>query len=223
MLKAGGHLQFIHSTGSRSIISGHAVEYLFELVEMEEGVTLQDVFQVLLNNPRLLDIYRKVSARELLEEAFAGVAVLYSGEYDPDGVEYLELSGDCRFDPETRTFEPMHVLSLVGVGFSLRESLIRDPFDLAAGQRQRWILAGTSPGQWINCPLRFESSTEVWERYSQRERDKLDFGLPVLGQMIYSILHEFSFFGVGQRRMDVLNEIAAQSSGEEGFDDLLPE
>ncbi len=218
MLKAGGNLEFIRCTGDRASVSSDAVGYLFEMLEMEEGIRLGDVFQVLRNNPGLLNIYKNVSGRELLEDAFSGEAMPHSSEYDPDGVEYLELRRNCRFDRDARTFQPMHLLDLTAVGFSLKEPLIRDPYAFATGHRQRWSMANAAPSEWMNCPLRFECGTKVWEDYSQRARDKLDFGLPVLGQVIYSILHEFSFFGVGQRRIDLMTEIAMQSHWQEHSD-----
>lgn len=190
-----------------------AAAYLFTPVRLAAGLRLGDVFQLLAANPGLVDIFRRDGAAFLLEEVLGGEAPPYTGEYDPLGIEYLELSLGWQIEIRKRT-QKGHTdmvrheicgylprLDFNGVGYSLREA------DAARhgripGERIRWGIDLTPPRMLVNTPLRLSRTVTVHEhiQHSLKRHENLTrrYDYPadyMLGQVIHSILWELSVFG----------------------------
>jgi hypothetical protein len=194
-------------------ITADAAAYLFTPVRLDAGLRLGDVFQLLVANRGLVDIFRRDSAASLLTEVFGGEAPPYSGAYDPLGIEYLELSLDWRIEIRKRTQKGrtdvvrheicgyLPRLDFNGVGYPLRDK------DAArhgrtAGERIRWGIDLVPPRMLMHTPLRLNRTVTVYEhiQHSLKRHENLTHAFEYradypLGQVIHSILWELSVFG----------------------------
>lgn len=194
-------------------ITKDAAAYLFTPVRLDAGLRLGDVFRLLAAHPGLVDIFRRDSAAALLEEVFGGEAPPYTDEYDPLGIEYLELSLDWRIEIRKRTQKGrtdairheicgyLPRLQFNGIGYPLR---VEDALcqGRVAGERIRWGIDLMPPRMLMNTPLRLNRTVTVYEhiQHSLKKHENLqhiyDYRADyLLGQIIHSVLWELSVFG----------------------------
>jgi hypothetical protein len=101
-------------------VSDRAIEYLFDIGLLEQGVLLRDIFLVLQANPGLSSVFRRLRCKELVESAFKGEAPP-KAEYDPTGVDYLEVQRLCFYDEHIKKYSSLSLFNMRGVGFMLKE------------------------------------------------------------------------------------------------------
>lgn len=211
-LKPGGLLFYSDPYLVETDVSELAVEYLCELAVLDEGVTLRDVLLLLKNNPPLLQVLRRFWAVELVEEAFAGESGSNTGADEPDEVEYLLLTRPCAVDLRTKAYEVMTRLGLVGIGFPQR-----DPGSHGSnvGDRQEWSMCGASVRTCLHYPLRLERTSKVFVHGRDLKAkagraiamEEINFGPPTLLQILHSICYDLSFFGLGDRKSEVVDSL----------------
>ncbi|MEF8714900.1 MAG: hypothetical protein V5B39_15360 [Accumulibacter sp.] len=211
-LQPGGLLFYSDPHLVETDVSELAVEYLCELAVLDEGVTLRDVLLLLKNNPPLLQVLRRFWAVELVEEAFAGESSSDTGADEPDEVEYLLLTRPCAVDLRTKAYEVMTRLGLVGIGFPQR-----DPGSNGnnVGDRQEWSMCGASVRTCLHYPLRLERTSKVFVHGRDRKAkagraiamEEINFGPPTLLQILHSICYDLSFFGLGDRKSEVVDSL----------------
>lgn len=211
-LKPGGLLFYSDPYLVETDVSELAVEYLCELAVLDEGVTLRDVLLLLKNNTPLLQVLRRFWAVELVEEAFAGESGSDTGADEPDEVEYLLLTRPCAVDLRTESYEVMTRLGLVGIGFPQR-----DPGSNGSnvGDRQEWSMCGASVRTCLHYPLRLERTSKVFVHGRDLKAkagraiamEEINFGPPTLLQILHSICYDLSFFGLGDRKSEVVDSL----------------
>ena len=189
VLRPGGILE-LHYCDERYDVSESAVEYLFELTHLNKKVHVRDIYLLLKRNPGLFPVLRRFHAQELVADAFSGTADPYLATYDPEGIEYFELSRLGFFDVDTDTYSPMNHLDFPAIGWELREPFVTDQEHRAVGQRRNWDYYFASPREILNYPLRFTETCEVWRRgfHSQSEFVNVSFGPAMLGQIIEAVI-----------------------------------
>lgn len=230
-LRPNGQVTLLRLDGSEHDVSNSAGEYLFHQVLLEEGVLLRDVFQMLQRNPLLLQVFRPFYAEELVKEALSEGAPPVPA-YGPENIEYLELARFCMTDHETHTYESQFLM-LSGIGFALREPLETELQVFPVGSRQDWSISLTPIFELANYPLRFNDEVEFRDpplvaRDAGRQpglSGKFKFGPPTLGQVVHGVLHELTFFGVGDARTQfqegILDAQIAGDAKEVSSDDLI--
>lgn len=201
MLKAGGKLMH-YSAATNDIreqvcsdVTQQAVSYLSEAVRFDGEIHVRDVFSLLETNPLLLDVFARLHAAEFLAEARKGISTPYSGEYDPDGIEYLELFYHEETDTEAGGAVATRHLWLRAIGYELREDCLKNGIiEYKKGSRIHWSIMFLPVTDILNLPLRFNPNaapdvTGHDSHYGTRSN------LPSLEQVISSLLQELSFHG----------------------------
>lgn len=218
-LKKDGILTRHVSKNMKSVdVSAHAIEFLFEPCKLGRGVVLKDVFLLIQSNPSLFHVFNRFSAHDLVNEALAEYADPKVPNDSPDCVEYLELFKIVD-DLSDGSYEVWPRIFVHGVGYQFKEDTVIDGCHHLKGSRINYGMIGSSPAESINLPLRLASNKFRWhgtDKFGKRSiADKnfkfLDLGLPSLGELILGVLHDFSFFGVGNERSEFANVLASQT------------
>jgi hypothetical protein len=207
VLKTGGRLENIRWVYDEDAGKGEyvpkdvtddAASFLMEPLRIEGELFLRDIFALLELNPILVAVFRRDWAAEYLAEAKRVEAAPYTGEYDPDGIEYLELYQCWEKTKETGEIEGHHRLDFHGIGFELREDLMQDDYVMhRKGSRIPWAIEFTPLAKLLNLPLRFNPEVHVSVRDARynSETETLRMSSPTLAQVIHGVLWEISFCG----------------------------
>jgi hypothetical protein len=182
-------------------VSRNAFEYLFEPVQLAGALRLKDLFQLVENNPLLVALLRRSWAAELLDEAKSAKVIPYTGEYAPDGIEFLELYSPWEYNSTTQEYTGLSRLHLHGVGFLLKEDIQREGYlEHSAGTRIHWGIDFTSLGELLDIPLRVCAEVTICEGDSGRDNwggdvAKATYREHTLGQVLDGVFWELSFHG----------------------------
>jgi hypothetical protein len=240
-LKAGGRLVAARwnydeatETGTTELfdVSDNAASYLFDQVDVEDGVTLGDVFRVLAADPALQSIYKRSFAESLCAEAAKG-AEPWPDENPAHELEYLELYHVLEFNSAEASYGPLDRWSMHGIGVELSEDY--PLMGKGAGERIEWSIHMTPVRQLLALPLRLKNLTMVIEtdRNTTRRRRAIKEVLAphiTLGQLLHQVLHELSWYGTPEEQAQLGQELAekitkrddrsADSANEDPFESL---
>lgn len=186
-------------------VTEQAACHLFDTVALTSGVALRDIFLLLDANPLLLQVFAKDWAAELLAEIMGSAkhSAVPSIEYDPQGIEFLELYQVWHRDSENGELQlqPIHRLGFHGVGFRLREDGVHDgQVEYRADERIHWGVSLVSPLELLHLPMRLNPEVVIREH----NLDSVDHGQEIgrllnpgvtLGQVLNGILRELSWHG----------------------------
>lgn len=187
----------------------NAIRHLFDACELEEGITLKDVF-LLLNTE--LDIFDSVLGnwcKEIVTEGLSKEPKIYDlSVYSPDQIEYLELY----FTPGYESYEGKDSFygfsrpDFHGVGVVLQEE--KDFYK--KGERIPWGISFTPANELINIPVKLNKEFTIYHSIlSKPEYDgSPDFGVIkrfnnpqyTLGHILNGIIWEMSFYGGPETR-----------------------
>ncbi|MFL9913983.1 hypothetical protein PQR75_00960 [Paraburkholderia fungorum] len=225
-LTTGGKLEYFHWVSDEvtgddayvpSDVTDSAAAYMMEPVRFGSEIYVRDIFSLLDRNPVLVGIFKRGYAAEYLGESKKGSAVPYTGEYDPEAIEYLELFCNWEKDSETNEITGIHQLSLRGVGYELRDNFVSDGGEYEKGTRIYWGVAFSPVGQIFNLPLRFNSEVFVVDsRNLSHTLHSFRIPGPTLAQIIHAVLWELSWAGTPQDTdefVETIHEAAANMSG----------
>ncbi len=183
-------------------VTEDASRYLFDTIALDPGITLRDIFLLLDINPLLQEVYARDWAKEFLAEMMSGNATAApSIEYDPKGIEYLELYQIWNQDSFIGELQPIHRLDFHGVGFVLREDVVREGrVDYRAGERIKWGVSFSSPLEMLHLPVRLNPEVILCEDNADSVNHGKEIGRMLnpgvtLGQVIQGVLWELSFHG----------------------------
>jgi len=210
-------------------VTDQALRLLFEICELEQGVTLKDIF-LLLNTE--LDIFNAVLGnwcKELVTEGLTQPQRLYTGQYDPDAIEYLELYWDFWYNASIKDgpcFRGYERPDLHGKGFELKEDLLHSwknddgtpAVEWPKGKRIPWSLSFQKTNDLINIPVKLDGTVSVYndnldDKNWHEELMKFEGAGYTLGNILYGIVWELSFFGGPEDRNekgDELKEISKE-------------
>lgn len=149
-------------------VTDKALGHIREACELEEGVTLKDLF--LLIQPDL-DVFQVIFQNWIKEYVTYGLnnPGQLAGTYDPEEIEYLELYWDLYFDSEALYGHSRP--SFHGVGYELRENLywkqdgseeLGEP-QWQQGERIPWGLMGSNLLSYINKPLKLNNKLTIYD------------------------------------------------------------
>lgn len=198
-------------------VAGRAVEFLYEPVTLDHGLTLGDVFKLLDTCPPLRQVFRRDFADELCAEARKGPLPQSRGS-DPEevaGVEYLELYWSWGYDTATKAYSSVHRLDLHGVGRVLEVDA--SVYGVKAGERINWSVSLTPVRELLDLPLRLRETFDI----SEDDIDATAYGDTVdsakcpdvlLGQVIRGVLYELSFHGGPEQQVEFHDELMARKA-----------
>lgn len=174
---------------------GH--EFMFEEVELDEDVTLADIFGLLEASPMLIEVYRRDFARELLAEAKKG-ALKAKKCKKSERLEYLELYSHWHQDTSNDSMSGNNRLQLHGLGPVLEKA--SHEYGVMAGERVKFSVSLAPIRELLSLPVQINRQTPVYE--SDLDAFLCDNELYVirqvgftLGQVIHGVLWELSFHG----------------------------
>lgn len=217
-LLPGGRLEFVWlDTECDAVqiadVTEDAVAFLFTPLRLAADLRLGDIFLLLRQSAELVHIFSRDGAADLLDEVFGGEAPPYTDEYDPLGIEYLELSQGWQIETRKKT-EAGHTkvvrneiqgnlpqLNLHGIGFPLRAEDAPE-HGRSVDERIAWALELAPPRSLFHTPLRLKRALTVHEhiQHSLKRHENLVHvysyrnGWP-LGVILHLILGTFSVFG----------------------------
>jgi hypothetical protein len=188
-------------------VTDQASRHLFSTVALAPDVTLHDILLLLDIDPLLQEVFARDWAEELRAEVMGENAPSApSIEYDPKGIEYLELYQVWSQDSFSGKLKPIHRLDFHGVGFVLREDVVRDGcIDYRAGERIKWSLSFSSPLKMLHLSVRLNPEVILYEGNMDSVNYRKEIGRMrnpgvTLGQVIHGVLWELSFHGSPETR-----------------------
>ncbi len=226
------------TTHETADVTSDAAQFLFRVVRIAPGVTLNDILLLLDASPTLVDIFRLRFAGQVREEVLKGPPALAAdGGMSPRALEHLELRWNWRLDTDTREYSSVHELEFSGVGPVLREDDAHQM--LRAGDRERWSLKLMPVRELLRLPVIFREDFVI----SEVDLNSRRYGEPIangrldevtLGQVIRGVLSELTFHGGPTEQAalsdELVQQVARLESGDEDtvdaealFDELMPE
>lgn len=210
VFKEGGQLELIRGVYNNrwyreefvaTDVTDRAAQFLMDPVRFEGALFLRDVFALLRANPLLLEIFARDFAADYLKVAEDRELEPYTGEYSPEGFEYLELYQSWEKDSLTGELTGLHRLEFHGVGFVLREDIMDGDWLVhEKGSRIPYALDYMPVQQLLNLPLRYNPDITIGQGLpgmggAGGKVDKVRCSEPTLGQVIHGVLWELSFNG----------------------------
>jgi len=183
--------------------------HLFDVCELEDGVTLRDVFLLLQKN---IDIYNMIIGNWVDEVVDEGLNNKDKENKKDNEVEYLELYWFLDHHKYSNTSEEMYGMlfpNFHGVGYESKE----DKEDIKKGEITSYAVEFTPTYELINCPIRLKEEMAFIETdYSkkdgtpwvERNYKKCHF---TLGHILYGIIWELSFCGSPKERDEQSSKI----------------
>lgn len=206
-------------------VTGHAVSKTFDRCELEDGVTLKDIFLLLNTELMIFDTIIGNWCEEIVTLGLSEKGKPY-GEYDPEGIEYLELYhmwGIEKFKDEAPNFWGNIFPDFHGVGFKLKEDKMFEwgEVEWPKGERIPWGICLTDILDLINIPLKLDTTVEITEddytKKAKGYKDKILIKLEnvsySLGQILYGVLWELSFHGgpeSAKKTKEMLNDMVKE-------------
>jgi len=194
-----------------------------EPVRFVGEIYVRDIFSLLDRNPLFVEMFRRAYAAEYLQESKKGDALPYTGEYDPMGIEYLELFYDWREEGETGSLTGTHRLWLHGVGYELRDDVMQEGWGLRKkGTRIQWAVKFSPLAHLLNFPLRVNAEVSVEDSQDVNQGlHNFRIPSPTLAQVIHAVLWELSWAGNPQET-DEFVEMIVDAADDANMSEPMP-
>lgn len=205
-------------------VTDQAIRLMFDVVELEEGVTLKDLFLLMNTELDIFDAMIGNWCKEIVTEGLTKEPKQY-GTYDSQEIEFLELYWNLWYDGKTPSFRGFSRPDLHGLGYVLQEDLMHSwgEIEWPKGHRIPWSLSFQSSNKLINIPIKLASEVPV---YNDNLDDKDNWHRVLttyqgaeytLGNILYGIIWELSFHGGPESRDEAgaeLKELAKEINDE---------
>lgn len=182
-------------------VTNRAIAFLFEPIRFEGDIRLRDIFTLLQTDATFLSVFKRDWVAEYLTEMHKVEIKPYTGIYDPDGMEYLELYQFWYKDSQLNQISGVDRLDLHGIGYLLTDDVKQGDYVMhKKGSRINWGITGSQLGDLLDLPLRFNETVTVCEESTNVDNygaaiDTMVMQNPTLGQVIHGVLWELSFHG----------------------------
>jgi hypothetical protein len=178
-----------------SDVSDQLMSYLMEAVKLDPELRLRDLFMLLERNPAVLDVFRRDWGAQFVAEyqRVRNTATPYTGEYDADGIEYLELYSI--WEIEDGVLCGTDHLDFHGVGYELQDNVMQGEYVMhSKGTRINWAIDFSPLSELLNLPLRLNPEIVVCQGVKDVAA-KYTVNRVLLAQVIRGVLWELSFHG----------------------------
>ena len=204
-------------------VTDQAIRKLFEICELEQGVTLKDIFLLINTELELFDAVIGNWCKEIVTEGLNKPAKPYDlTKYDPEQIEYLELKYAPEYSDNVDEGKHLYGFSrpdFGGVGVVLKNDGDIDHFK--KGERIPWGVSFIPTNELINIPVKLSDTFEVYpsilnKNYKNNPSKKLQpeakFKGPeyTLGGIVYGIIWELSFHGGPNQRDNFYKDLKNQ-------------
>lgn len=184
-------------------ITDNAISHLFDDCDLEEGVTLRDIFLVMNKELKLFDAVLRNWCEEIVTEGLTKPAKVV-GQYGPDEIEYLELSKCIHYDKTEKQCNSSSRPDFGGVGYELKEDKLHSwgEVEWPKGHRIPWGISFSAANDLIDLPVKLDKRLKVYnddhtsspKEYGQ-ELASYDGVSYTLGEILHGIIWELSFHG----------------------------
>ena len=185
-------------------VTDSAFSKLFGTCTIEEGLTLKDILLLLNSNIFIFDAVIGNWCRELVVEGLRE-----SSSKEKSSIEYLELYWDL-YKEGNQSLSSYAFPSLHGIGFAQKEDLYQNQILMCkAGARINYAVELTPANELAHLPIRLASELTITDQ-SYKPDDLLKFKECeyTLGQILYGVVWELSFFGNPASRDKMGEELA---------------
>jgi|CXWL01.1.fsa_nt_gi hypothetical protein len=245
-LKKGGELwYFSHDRdaedgGGWRNVTKNAFQHLFDECDLEDGVTLRDIFLLARENMWILEPVIGNWIKEIVAEGLDNPSKTVF-EYDPYQCEYLELYWHLRQSTHDysgsieKTFSGTHFPDFGGTGYEIKETFKEENsgFEYLAGTRISMAIDFSPTPGLIDLPVKLNRDCRIYDedytkpvetRYNKEEGGyptiyKADGMQFTLGHILQGIFWELSFCGGPEDRdakaKELKDTIARIDRGEE--------
>ena len=201
-----------------SDVTEYAYRHLFDQCDLEKDVTLRSIFYLINKHAEIFNLVFPCWVDEYLAEALSGTGKPYTGKYDPDAIEWLELY--WHFEQTTyeknefpKEFHGHHFPSFGGTGFELKEEHEYHK----VGSRIPWGISFTPVSDLINIPVKLKTNAEITDFDMNKDPKRLIGALGklegvtyTLGHILFGILWEISWHGSPEKRDKLGDELKQQ-------------
>lgn len=217
-------------------VTDTAIRRLWDGCTLEDGVTLRSIFTLLNSEIDLFDLVIGNWCKEIITEGLTQPSAEYTGIYDPDGIEYLELYwylARCAqwnevkeaYDSDLTELQGTKRAGFHGIGYELKEDKLHDwknengthAVEWSKGERIPWSMSFTSANTYINYPVKLAQKMIIHDEIEHKPKAKDNyFAQPVavfersgytLGDILYGIIWELSFHGGPKERNEKSEEL----------------
>lgn len=178
-----------------------SVAYLFEPCTLEDGLLLKDIFLLLNTN---LDIFKVIIGNWCSEFVQEGLKPLKGKEAERE-IEFLELysSLEKTMDQKTKfqTVDGGVFPELHGTGFVQKKDKYMSPenggyLECKAGKRISYSVSFMSASELARLPIKLSDEIKIYDMDNQYCIHEILKGVSYsLGQILYGIIWELSFYG----------------------------
>ncbi len=187
-------------------VTDHAVEFLFDRLELGPDVRLRDLFGLFERCPALLPVYRRFHAQELCAEVALGPVP----DDEKSDLLYLELRQSWEYNSHTRTYAELRRFLMLGVSHPPQEDENVRP---EADGLLRYSMVGTGVRSILDLPVRLDTNVRVFESdpYSCRSRGQINLVHSSdlsLGDLLQAMLWDMTWFGMPDDTEEVIEEMA---------------
>lgn len=205
-------------------VTDSALRRFFDLCELEEGVTLKDIF-LLMNTE--LDVFDAVIGnwcKEIVTEGLTQPEKPYDLT-DEEAIEFLELYWHVSYDDGSQfgpSFYGYHRADFHGIGIARTKDAYHDWVNADGskdimykkGERTPWGISFTPANELINIPVILAKEFNVFNENTDAPIEKYNeivatFKNPTfsLGHILHGIIWELSFHGGPDKRDDMKKEV----------------
>lgn len=199
-----------------------ALRYLFDTCELEEDVTLKDIFLLLNTELVLFDAVIGNWCKEIVTEGLTQPGKPYDlSKYDPEQIEYLELGYTPEYSKNKDEGTCLYGFTrpdFGGVGVELKNDGDMEHWE--KGQRVSWGISLTPANELINIPVKLSKEftvypsilNEDWDSRTRMQNPLAKFENPqyTLGNILHGIIWEMSFHGGPDSRQGFKESLDAQ-------------
>jgi hypothetical protein len=194
-IKKGGKLARTGWKGDTWVtedVTDRAISLLFEQCDLEEGVTLRDLFLLLNTELEIFDCVLGNWCKEIVQEGLAAPSTRNLGF---DKLELYWHIGTTTEDGKTRLFGH-HFPEFHGVG----KADENDRY-YPVGERISYSLSFLSSSDLVDLPLELCTESKLFDEDDwQKQPTPLGEAPFTLGQILYGVLWELSFYGAPEDR-----------------------
>lgn len=196
-------------------VTNFAPYHLFEICDLDTDIRLKDIFKLIKKHEDIFEIILGNWCKDFINEGLKKRKKKYTGKYDKDEIEYLELYWilEQQIFEDGEYFYGIEFPDFHGIGYKLKEEYMYHK----KGERINWSVSLTPVNELMNIPVKLKRTADIYKddytikKLNAQKKIEIKGMQFTLGHILYGILWELSFHGNPKNRKDFskhLKEIA---------------
>lgn len=216
-LKKGGLLERSKYGENKTYeVSEIAVRYLTEHIELDEDITMRDLFLIIEKNINIFELIFGNWIKEYTEEALYATVEPKETLSPNNKLEYVQLYWQLSIDDQNKYREKgepkyehksLHIPSFPQFdGISVA---VEDNEFYKKGDEIKWAMDFTPTQNYIDVPLKLNKKIIIYDENTNEQQVYYEDSSYTLYQVILGVIWEISFNGGPKDRDQKINEIGA--------------